>query len=106
VVDGGAVVVVGAGAMVVGGDVVGGDVVVRGVPPPADVDVGGGAVVVVGAARRIGVVGSAPKVRWFDGEVWKLRTATRPATVATMTMRGRLIGAGPSAGRSGARRVP
>ena len=61
-------------------------------PVPPALWVGGGPVVteVVGELREEEAPGSVPRERW-DGVVWKLRTATRPATVAPMTITVRLI---------------
>jgi hypothetical protein len=60
------------------------------VPPPLWVGGGPVATEVVGELRDEETPGSAPRERW-DGVVWKLRTATRPATVATTTITVRLI---------------
>lgn len=87
-----------AGAVVVGaGPVVGVfdapvDVGAGDGPVPPELWAGGGPVAteVVGELRDEDTPGSAPREIW-EGVVWKLRTATRPATVAPMTITVRLI---------------
>jgi hypothetical protein len=64
------------------------------VPPPLWVGGGPVATEVVGELRDEETPGSAPREKW-DGMVWKLRTATRPATVATTTITVRLIRSSP-----------
>jgi hypothetical protein len=64
------------------------------VPPPLCVGGGPVATEVVGEFRDEETPGSVPRERW-EGVVWKLRTATRPATVATTTITVRLIRASP-----------
>jgi len=92
-----AVWTVAGAVVVVAGTVVGvtnapADVGAGDEPVPPLVEVGGGPVAteVVGELRDEETPGSAPSVR-REGLVWKLRTATRPATVATRTITIRLI---------------